>query len=57
MEKPKRSLGRSELAKLYQVSMKTFNKWVAELVPKGKKILSPDEVGRIYAKLGVPEPY
>jgi len=48
---------RKEMAAMYKVSQPTFRKLIKPLnLPKGKKILTPQEVDRIIQYLGPPLP-
>lgn len=49
---------KTELAALYNVSVKTFMKWIVKipglnLLPR-QRILTPKQVGKVYEHLGLP---
>lgn len=51
---PIKSYSRKELAAMYEVSGKTFSKWIASLDYKYKRLFTPKEVGNIFQLLGEP---
>jgi hypothetical protein len=51
---PIKSYSRKELAAMYEVSGKTFSKWIVSLNYKYKRLFTPKEVEAIFTLLGRP---
>jgi len=56
--KTKPTASKSELTRLYGVSMTTMTKWLADVpdlnLKRGQKILTPKQLSKVYEFLGEP---